>query len=87
MTITDLVGKNVFVRTVTYFYTGRLTDNTDGFLTLRDAAWIAETGRFATTLEKGTFSEIEPYPDAVLVAIGSIVDICEWSHDLPRKQK
>ncbi len=32
--LSDLIGKNVFVRTVTHHYTGRLAAADDGFMTL-----------------------------------------------------
>ena len=87
LTIKDLVGKNVFVRTVTHHHTGRLAHIDDRFLTLDDAAWIADDGRFADALANGTLSEVEPFPGTCLVAVGAIVDVCEWQHGLPRKQK
>lgn len=77
----------VFIRTVTHYYTGRVVSVADGFVTLADAAWIADTGRFATALETGTLSEVEPYPGEVAVAIGAIVDVAPWEHELPRKQR
>ena len=83
----DLIGKAVFVRTVTTYFTGLLVKVEDGFATLDDAAWIADTGRFADALAKGTLNEIEPYPGSMVVSCGAIVDVCEWAHDLPRKQK
>jgi hypothetical protein len=86
MDITSLIGKNVLVRTVTNYYTGRLT-STDSFLHLDDAAWIADTGRFADALAKGTLNEVEPYPADCWVSAGSVVDVSEWAHELPRKQK
>lgn len=81
------VGKNVFVRTVTFYYTGHLASADDAFLRLEQAAWIAETGYWSETLAKGTLNEVEPYPNEVLVARGSIVDVCEWKHNLPREKK
>lgn len=80
-------NKNVFVRTVTHHYTGKFTHLEDGFVELSDAAWIADDGRFADFLSKGTVNEVEPYPSKTYVAISSIIDICEWNHELPRKQK
>lgn len=82
-----LIGGNVFVRTVTHHYTGRLAAIADGFLHLEDAAWIADDGRFATALKTGTLNEVEPYPGDCYVTVGSVVDLCEWQHDLPRTQK
>lgn len=86
MDITSLIGKKVLVRTVTNYYTGLLESCTD-YLHLKDAAWIADTGRFATALATGKFSEVEPYPADCWVAAGSVIDISEWSHDLPRVQQ
>ena len=89
--IEALDGKNVLVRTVTHYYTGRLAlpdaDQPQGWLRLDDAAWIADTGRFSAALEKGTLAEVEPYPGACYVSAGAVVDVCEWPHELPRKVK
>lgn len=82
-----LVGKNVFVRTVTHHYTGKLEAVDDGVLHLSEAAWIADDGRFADCLNSGTFNEVEPYPGDCYVNAGSLVDVSEWLHDLPRTQK
>jgi hypothetical protein len=81
------VGKNVFVRTVTYHYTGRLTTLTPDMLVLDDAAWIADSGRWAGALKTGELSEVEPYPGRCLVARAAIVDVSEWGLILPREQK
>jgi hypothetical protein len=86
MHIASLTGRNVFVRTVTNYYTGRLVSDDHGYLHLEEAAWIADTGRFATALATGKLNEVEPFPADCWVAAGSVVDICEWSHDLPRIQ-
>jgi hypothetical protein len=80
-------NKNVFVRTVTHHYTGTLTHLSDGFLVLSNAAWIADDGRFNECLKNGTCNEVEPYPRETCVSIGSIVDVCQWDHELPRVVK
>jgi hypothetical protein len=82
-----LIGKNVLVRTVTHYYTGRLESAEGGWLELADAAWIADTGRFSAALAKGTLTEVEPYPGTAYVSAGAVVDACEWAHELPRKVK
>ena len=83
------VGDTIFIRTVTHHYTGRVVAADKSFVALADAAWIAEDGRFTQTIADGTFNEVEPYPDTVVVRIslGAVVDWCEWLHDLPRVQK
>jgi len=81
------VGKTYLIRTVTHYYTGRVVAVTDTDLLLTNAAWIADTGRFATALETGKFNEVEPFMDDVIVARGAIVDATQWRHDLPRSQQ
>jgi hypothetical protein len=85
--IADLIGKNVFVRTVTHHYTGRLVRADERYLELEDAAWIADDGRFAAALKTGVLNEVEPYPAGCLVGVGALLDVSEWLHDLPREQK
>lgn len=82
-----LTGKNVFVRTVTHHYTGRLASHDAHFLELEEAAWIADDGRFTQALAAGTLDEVEPYPGTALVAVGALLDVSEWLHELPRAQK
>lgn len=69
------VGKVYLIRTVTMIQTGRLVQVTPQELVLEDAAWIADTGRFADALAKCEFDEVEPFPDGqVIVGRGAIVD-------------
>lgn len=82
-----LEGTKVFIRTITYHYTGEVVEVSNGFVHLKDAAWIADSGRWATALETGSLEEVEPYPNGVAVSCQAIVDVCLWAHDLPRKQK
>ena len=83
-------GSKVFIRTVTSYYTGEVLEVDEHEITLVNAAWIADTGRFAQAMETGEFSEVEPYPDDHEVSVnrGSISDIVRnWPHPLPRLQK
>lgn len=85
----NYIGKNVFIRTVTHHYTGRVVNVKDDFLQLIDAAWIADDGRFANAIASGTFEEVEPYPTGLIVniGVGAVLDLCEFKHELPRVQK
>ena len=82
------VGANYLIRTVTMTYTGNLVEVGDKELVLLDAAWIADSGRWADAVAKGTFSEVEPYPDGkrVIIGRGAILDAVEIT-TIPRSQK
>jgi len=83
------IGENYLVRTVTFHYTGRLMEVYDNEIVLKQAAWIADDGRYADAVAKGSYSEVEPYPEDREVVIGraSIVDAVIVTHPLPRTQK
>ena len=82
-----VVGEAVFIRTVTMHYTGRIVDVNDLDVLLEDAAWIADSGPFATAMESGVLKEVEPFPESVSVFLSAIVDVTSWDHALPREQK
>lgn len=83
-----MAGKKVFVRTVTLYYTGRVETLTDRWLVLSECAWVTDSGRFNEALATGKLSEVEPYPEgAVWINVGAVVDVSEWTHDLPRTVK
>ncbi len=83
------IGKNYFIRTVTNYITGELIRVTPKELVLKNAAWIADSGRFMQFLKDGTPKEVEPFPDGeeVIVGRGAIIDAVTWRHELPRSQK
>jgi hypothetical protein len=81
------IGDAVFIRSVTYHYTGRISAIYPGEIVLTDAAWIADSGRFHAALATGTVSEVEPYPAGVVISRGAIVDVSPWAHPLPRSAK
>ena len=82
----ELEGKNVLIRTVTNFYTGRVITENSKFLELENAAWIADTGRFSDALASSIFGEVEPYPLPVIVMKAAMVDVTGIG-ELPTKQK
>lgn len=75
------IGKNYFIRTVTFHLTGTLMQVGSQELVLQNAAWIADSGRFTQAVEKSEFSEVEVFPKGsrVIVGRGSIVDAVEIS--------
>jgi hypothetical protein len=81
------IGKAYFIRTVTYFATGRVKDIVGQFLVLDEAAWIADTGRFSDAMAKGVMSEVEPIEGEMILNTSSITDAFSWGHKLPRDQK
>src|SRR5512147_1646426 len=81
-----VVGKMYFIRTVTMYYVGELVSVDDHEVVLRDAAWVADTGRFNEALRTGNISECEPFPDGLCgVGRGAIVDASIWAHGPLRK--
>jgi hypothetical protein len=83
------VGENVFLRKITMILTGRVVAIHDTYIELDNAAWIADTGRYAHAVRTGEFSEVEPYPDylVVKVPLGDLVDGFVTLWPLPRTQK
>lgn len=82
------IGKNYILRTVTMTLTGRVVSVGPQEIVLIDAAWIADTGRYAQAIAKAEFSEVEPYPDGQHVIVGraSVIDATTIP-TLPRTQK
>lgn len=80
-------GKKYFIRTVTHHQTGECVAINEQEVVLKDAAWIADDGRFTQALESCVFNEVEMFPKGlVLVGRGSIIDACEIAQ-LPTSQK
>ena len=82
----DLVGKKWFFRTVTYHLVGKVEKRMGNFLVLKDASWVADSGRFMNAIKEGKLNEVEPVGQA-LVNLSSVTDAFPWRHKLPDKQK
>ena len=83
-----LIGENVFIRTVTHHYTGKLVAVYSQELVIEDAAWIADDGVFSVCLETCNPSEVEPFPDGkVIIGRGTVLDVSLWAKALPRVKK
>jgi hypothetical protein len=84
-----VLNENYLIRTVTMIYTGKLVKAYDKELVLVECAWIPETERWADTVEKGIFKEVEPYPkdSEVIINREAILDITKVYWKLPDKQK
>ena len=80
------IGANYLIRTATMTNSGRLIAVYKDELVLADAAWIADTGRFAPAIETCEFLEVEPFPNEVIIGRGSIIDATKIAR-LPRIQK
>ena len=82
------IGKNYLLLIAGTFYTGRLVAVDRHEIILEDAAWVADTGRFADALSKGVVSEVEPCPEGrALLGRGALIAAFPWIHDLPRTIK
>lgn len=75
-------GNKVFIRTVTYHSVGEVVKTEGGWLYLKDASWVADSGRFNIALSEGTLSEVEVVGD-LAINVATIVDVFPWRHELP----
>lgn len=76
------IGDKLFIRTVTYHWTGEVVKIEDGIMQLADASWIALGERHHEVVEDGKVDESEFVGEAY-IAVGAIVDAFPWKHDLP----
>ena len=83
-------GGVMLVQTVTAFYVGEVVEVHPQELVLRDACWIADTGRYHQFLrgEHTQHAEFEPLPDGpVVIGRGSIIAAVPYAHGLIRVVK
>jgi hypothetical protein len=84
----DMIGEKFYFRTVTYACVGEIKKVVGRFVQLKNASWIADTGRFSDFIKIGpqTSSEIEPVGEQFL-NMDTVVDFFPWKHSLPSKQQ
>ena len=69
------IGQAYLFRTVTYSVSGVVARVTSQEIVVTDAAWIADTGRFAVALRTANFAEVEAAQDGeVILGRGAITD-------------
>ena len=83
-----VVGAKYLIRTVTNYWVGELCSVYPMEIVLKNASWIADTGRYADCLQDGSLKEVEAVPHRrVIVGRGAIDDAADWRHPLPAEQK
>lgn len=81
------VGEKYFIRTVTMAHTGEVRAIIGKFLVLKDADWIADTGRFSEAMnDQDKFNEVEPFKNDAIVNMDTIIDATKITK-LIRKMK
>ncbi len=80
------VGEKIFFRSVTYHLLGEIESVQGDWLKLKNASWIADSGRFHEAIADGTLSEVE-YVGEAYVNTNAGVDAFPWKHDLPTTSK
>lgn len=83
-------GNNVFIRTVTMYYVGKVVavDRKTREILLENSSWVAETGVKLSEMFTKPFdkpAEVEPMPGIVSVALDVVVDVADWRQPLPDK--
>ena len=82
----ELVGKKLFLRTVTYHMLGKVEKLIGRILVLSNASWVADSGRFMNAIKDGTLDEVEPVGNW-FVNLDTVTDFGVWKHPLPTEQK
>jgi len=84
------IGKTYLIRTVTHYQVGKLEDIYESELVLSNSSWVQDTGRFSDCLKDGLENCpeacVEPIIGNCIVTRGSIVDVCEYHHPLPKEK-
>jgi len=81
----DLIGKSFFFRTITYHLVGKVVKRFGDFLELKDASWVADSGRFMQAIKEGKLDEVEPV-DQAFINLKGVMDFFPWKHELPKVQ-
>lgn len=80
------VGKPYLIRTVTFTHLGTIKAVYKHEIVMESGAvWVADTGRFNSTLRKGSkeIKEYEGFEGEPIIGREAVVDAVLWRHDLP----
>lgn len=85
------IGQAYLFRTIGYHWLGRVQAVNGRWLTLTDASWVSDTGRYSEAVSGniGTIasSELEPSPRPVILNSDHITDAVHYPFELPRNVK
>lgn len=73
-----LIGRNIFVRTTMHVNTGLLTNVTDKTITLENAVWIANTGKWSGFCNEAKATEIEPFSKPIIMGRETVMEYGEF---------
>lgn len=82
----DFVGKNLFIQTATFHYTGTIKKIIGKLIQLENAVWQAYQPRLSDFLQNGALNEIEPVGDC-WIHFDWIVAITPYKHNILMVQK
>ncbi len=80
------VGSKVFIRTVTFHLVGEIAKCEGDWVELKEASWVADSGRFHKAIADGELQEVE-YVDVAYVNLATATDAFPWAHELPSTSK
>jgi hypothetical protein len=83
----DLIGKTLFFRTVTFHLIGKVIKRIGKFFELKEAVWVADSGRFMQAIETGELNEYEEIKTKWYVQLEACSDFGIWKHKIPKGQK
>ena len=82
----DMIGKNWFIQTATFHYTGTVVGVKGKLLKLENCAWQAYQPRLKNFLDDGELDEVEPIGD-YFINVDWIVGIAPYKYNIKMSQK
>lgn len=80
------IGETYHVETYTKYYTGRVVGETDTHILLREACYVASTGRFMEYARGSDPSESEPFAPGTLVRVRKDSEVMSIKRELVLEQ-
>lgn len=81
-------GSKWFFRLVTYHVIGEVEQVSATEIKLKNASWVADSGRFGEAFRDGFSSTAEiEYVGTMVLGRGAVVDSAPWPHGLPTESQ